>query len=136
MPAKPATTASSTSAYHSCKRQRIDLIIIDHVPHAAPRLDEVLAELAADVRDVNLDEVGQRVVVLVEDVFVDLRPREHLAAPQRQQLDDGVLAGREGDVLAALLDGALARVEDDVAEDDLAGRQAGGAADQGVDAGQ
>src|SRR4051812_45419205 len=109
MPAKPATTASSTIAYHSCRRQRIDLSI-DDVPHAAPRLDHVAAELLAEVGDVDLDEVGERVVVLVEDVFVDARARDHLAAAQGEVFEDGVFAGGQDDVLGTSPRRALAGV--------------------------
>src|SRR5262245_49932210 len=94
MPAKPATTANRTTAYHTCSRQRIDLRI-DDVPQAPACRDEVLAQLLADVRHVDLDQVGQRVLVLVEQVLVDLRARDQLAAVQRQQFDQGVLAGRQ-----------------------------------------
>src|SRR5438874_678080 len=92
-------TASSTAAYQSCNRQRMDLNI-DDVSLPPARQDEILAEFLADVGDVDLDEVGQAVVVLVEEVFVDLGARDELAAAQGEQFDEGVLASRQADVLA------------------------------------
>src|SRR3954471_2469772 len=117
MPAKPATAASRTSPYHSCKRPRIDLRIND-VPLPPARGDEVLPELLADVRHVHLDEVRQRVLVLVEEVLVDFGAADEPAAVQGERLDEGVLAGGQRDLLAAAADGPGARVEAHVAEGD------------------
>src|SRR5688572_13616397 len=97
-PANPATTASSTAAYHACTRHRSDLPI-DDVPQPAARGDKVPAQLLANVGDVDLDQVGQRVVGLVEQVVVKLRPGHQLPAVHRQQLHQGVLAGRKRDRL-------------------------------------
>ena len=87
MPAKADTTASRTSAYHTCSRQRIDLRI-DDVPLTPAGGNEILAELFADVRDVDLDQVGQRVLVLVEQVLVDVRPADQPPPVQGQQLGE------------------------------------------------
>jgi hypothetical protein len=54
--AKPAMTAVRTTAYQVTSRQRIDLTI-DHVPQSATGLNEILAELAADIRHVHLDQI-------------------------------------------------------------------------------
>src|SRR5262249_13665009 len=130
-----ATTASRTSAYHSCSRQRIDLRI-DDVPLAPPRGDEVPAQLLADVRDVDVDQVAQRIVVLVEEVLVDLRPADDPAPVQRQQLHQGVLAGGQRHGRAAAADHPGARVDGHVGDADDRVGLAGGPADQGPQAGQ
>src|SRR5213593_2313031 len=115
MTANPPTTAVSTAAYHSSSRSRIDLAI-DHVPHPPAGGDQLPAELLADVRHVDLDQVRQRVVGLVENVVVDLRLRDHLPAAGGEQLQDRVLAGGQHDRRAVLRDGPLAGVDDHPAD--------------------
>src|SRR5262249_3983256 len=54
----------------------------EEVAAAAQRVDQARAvrlELAAQLHDVNLEGVRHAVVALVPDVFVDARPRQHLA---------------------------------------------------------
>src|SRR6059058_4568187 len=97
MPPKPATTVSSSPEYHHCKRQRSDLIIIKDVPLAPASFDEVLPQLFANVGNMHLDQIGKRVVVLVENVLVNPGPRHQFAALQREQFKDGELPRRQLD---------------------------------------
>src|SRR5262245_31677021 len=78
------------------------LLAIDQVPLSSAGGDESLAQLLADVRYMHLDQVGQSVGpaavaagVVAEQVVVDRRPGDHLAAVQGEQLDQGVLARRQ-----------------------------------------
>src|SRR5262249_21320562 len=135
MAANPATTARRTRAYHAWSRQRIDLAI-DDVPLPAAGGDEVPAELLSDVHDVDLDEVRQGVVVLVEEVLVDLGAADEPAAVQGEQLDQGVLAGGQGDGLAAAGDRPGPGVDGHLADADDRVGLAGGPADQRPQAGQ
>src|SRR5262245_46254354 len=104
--------------YQRASRSRIDLIgviFMDEVALAATRLDEILPELAADVADVDLEQVRHRIVVLVEQVLVEPGARHDLAAAKREELDESVFASRDRHRLAVLHDGLGPRVDDDVA---------------------
>ena len=62
---------------------------------AAPRSDEVRAQLFAHVRDVNIQQVGKRAVVLVEQVFVKHRARDDFTAMQREKFHERIFARGE-----------------------------------------
>src|ERR1039457_2806970 len=57
----------------------------DAIAVAAPRGDEFRAEFFADVRDVNVKQVGKRTFVFVKQMLVKLRPRDDFAAMQREK---------------------------------------------------
>src|SRR5262245_35802099 len=86
------TAATRMTPYHVSSVRR--MLAIDDVPLPAPRLDEIPAELAADIRNVHVHDVRERVVVLVVDVLVDRRARDELAAVEREQFDERVLLRR------------------------------------------
>src|SRR5271156_5172430 len=130
MPAKPPTTTTRTIAYHSCSRQRSDLSI-DDVPLAAPRADEILAELLADVEDVNIEQVRKAVFVFVEQVLVNLAAADDTAALHGQQFDEGIFAGSKQDRMALARDALGAGVDRHAANADDRIGGAGSTANEG-----
>src|SRR5258708_299028 len=103
------------SAYQKSRVRRMDLNTGD-VSLIAARLDERGRQLPAQVRDVDVDHVGERVVVLVVEMVVDHRARHELAAVQREELRERVLLRGELDPFAAALDDAGRGVELEVSE--------------------
>src|SRR6266508_448761 len=89
------------------------------VPGAAHGLERPPAErrvdLAAQVADVHLDDVGVAVVVGVPDVLEDLLLGHDLVAPAHQVLEQGELPGGEADLGGATAHLAPGRVEAEVA---------------------
>ena len=55
--------------------------------------DEVASKLPAEVEDMHVQEVGQRVLAFVEEMLVKCRPGYDLAAMERQVFQDGILPG-------------------------------------------
>jgi hypothetical protein len=62
--------STKMAACHNCNFQRSDLTI-DDIPLTAPGLDKVCAEFFTDIRDVNINEVGERRVVLAKNMIID-----------------------------------------------------------------
>ena len=90
IPANPDITRIRTRAYQSWSRPRIDLTI-DHVPLAPTGRYQVLSEFFPNIRDMNVEQIGDRVVFLIEDMFINLGSANHLPLPKREQFEDGVL---------------------------------------------
>src|SRR4051812_9409325 len=80
------------------------------VARPADRLQDVAAQLPAQVADVHLDGVRGGVEGRVPDVVEQLRLRHDLARPAHQVLQDGVLAGGQGDLGAVAGHPAARRV--------------------------
>ena len=72
-------------------------------------------DLPAQPLYVDLDQIGERIVGLVPDVFGDLFAPDDGALAQRQILEQRVLLGGEGDSTAAHFDAPRARLDDDAA---------------------
>ena len=70
------------------------------------RGDQALAELLSDVGDVDLDDLGEALIVLVAEMLVEPRARHDLAPVQGKNLEERVLSSRQSDRPAALADGA------------------------------
>ncbi len=64
---------------------------------AAARDDEFRAEFFADVGNMNVEQVGKRTFVFVEQMFVKLRARDDFAAMQREEFHQRIFARRELD---------------------------------------
>ncbi len=69
----------------------------DAVSSPAPGDDRVGTELFAEVRDMNLEEVGEGVFLLVEEVFVELRAGQHGAPMEREIFEERELSRGEVD---------------------------------------
>src|SRR5918993_827571 len=81
----------STSPYHSTSLARSDSRI-DDVALTAARVDNRRTELAAQRRDMHVDDVREHVARLAVDVLADRRSRHQRAAIANHQLENGVLA--------------------------------------------
>src|SRR5262245_58426370 len=77
---------------------------IDEVADTANRLDQLqwkaIVDLTAQVPDVDVDNIGQAIVVHVPDVFDDHGAAERTSAISHQIFEDSKLLGRELDGLA------------------------------------
>ena len=71
------------------------------VPHPTHGLDDAVAELAAQVADVDVDDVGAGVEVVAPHVGEQLLAGQHLAGVAQEGLGQGELAGGEVDGAAA-----------------------------------
>ena len=72
---------------------------------------ERLVDLAPQVADVDIDDVGARVVGEIPGVLEQVQPREDLAGPPHERLEQRELLGRERDLVAAATDLPGRRVE-------------------------
>src|SRR6185369_8718002 len=101
--AAPAATAASYAANHQL------------IPLAAPRPDQRVRaraiELAAQPLDVDIDDVGDRIVVLVPHVLGDVGAADDVAGAPDEVLEQRVLLGGEQDVEIAYADLPGARVD-------------------------
>src|SRR4029078_3770844 len=100
--AKMVNVASSAIEYHTVKRGRSD----SRVTHA-PSLNQLIpsapaganqalarsAQLAAKPLNVDVDDVRQRIVVFVPDVFRNVRSADHVARPAHEVLEQRVFLG-------------------------------------------
>src|ERR1700759_3664684 len=96
------STADKRPACQSCKVHWMDLNM-DLVPFAATGGEKILAELAADIGDVNIDEIGKGVVLLVEKMFVDHGAGDELALVHGEKFHQCIFARGEGDGLAVFM---------------------------------
>src|SRR5438093_5879590 len=98
---KPMTTAQRISPCQICNCQRMDLVNmrlgLDAVSLAAARGDQVAAEFLANAEDMNIEEVGNRVVIFVEQMLVERGPGDDFAAMQWEIFEDRVFARGERD---------------------------------------
>lgn len=114
-------------------------VVEETVSDAADRLDQgvvgVVVDLAADALDIDIDEVGARVVVVVPDVFAELGPVEDPARRAHEAGEEGELPAGEGDVLGAAADLAGEEVDREIGCREEAGVVAGAAPEDGVETG-
>jgi hypothetical protein len=92
-------------------------------------------DLFAEALDIDVDEVGAGIEVVVPDVFADLDATEDAAGGAHEVFEEGELAGGELDAGGFAFYLAGCEVEDEVIHAKNVGGVAGGAADDGVDAG-
>src|SRR5215813_8271434 len=98
--------------------------------------DVVGAELLAQAADEHLDRVRLAIEILVVDVLDQLRAGDDLALVVHEVVDEPELLRRELDGDAADRDPPGAGVDAEIAAFQLRRGVAGGAADEGADAGQ
>jgi hypothetical protein len=53
-----------------------------------------VSELFANAEDVDIHEIGKRVIALVEEMFVERCARNHFAPVESQEFEDGILPCR------------------------------------------
>src|SRR5581483_4747881 len=98
----------------SRRRLRIDLIAIaDAVTDATHVADEIRAELAPQVVQMNLDCVARYLFVPTVQALLELIARDHAAWLLEQRVQQGELARRQADRLTVDLDPTRRRVEHD-----------------------
>jgi hypothetical protein len=85
------------------------------VSHPSDGLDDVIAEFAAQVAHVDLDDVAAGVVVVAPDAAEDLLAGEHLSGVRDEHLQQGELAGGELDGATGAAGGAGPNVDGNVA---------------------
>ena len=61
---------------------------------ATSRGNEIVAELLANVRDMDIEQVRHAVIVLIEQVLVEIGPRNDAAAMDAQKFDQRIFARR------------------------------------------
>src|SRR5919206_4311137 len=128
--AKPARRSANAAAYQSASRARTDSstralrLRGQQVARAAARVDEArrrpLVDLTAQPVDVDLDRVGERVVVLVPNVLAELGAPDHPPGVAREVLEHRVLLARERQPRAPARRGLAPRIDDQVADGDRA----------------
>ena len=69
--------------------------LFNTVAVSSSRGDEFCAEFFADVRDVNIQQVRERAVILVKEMFVKLRACDDFAAMQREKFHQRIFARGE-----------------------------------------
>lgn len=74
-------------------------VVGESIAHAADGLDPAGAEFAAQVADVDLDDVGAGVEVESPDLIMQLFAGEHLARMPEQSCSEGELARGQLDLL-------------------------------------
>src|SRR4029079_2633232 len=124
-PAASRTTASSAAGSAASRiRLQLEAAAADGVYERTltPPL-----ELARQVADVHVDDVGGALEVGVPDVLDQVRPRDDVAGVAREVLEQREFARRELDRLAGAVHGVRGRVDDEVAHVQP-GRTRGGAA--------
>ena len=111
----------------------------DHVADAAHGVDQLLliavVDFAAQVADVDVDDVGQAVVIHIPDVLHDHGAAERAALVAHHVFEDAEFLGRELDALVAAHNFAARAVEHEVAHLQAFGRGLA-AAQQSADARQ
>src|SRR5450432_916746 len=139
--------SSEKNARYKAVRRKRRLLIISNprgrgqdVAFAAAGVDQAApyacVELAAQALDVDVDDVRERVEVFVPHMLRNLFPAHHAALVQDQVFEKGVLLGGEVDILAGARDAMAAGIENEVGDVYYPEAQAGGAAEQGTEAGE
>src|SRR5438128_1243952 len=96
---------------------------VEQVARAAPRVyerrREAVVNLAAQAVDVHVNEVRERVEVLVPDVLGDLGAREHAPALARHVFKERILLGRQLYLATGARDRVRAGVYNEVGDDNV-----------------
>ena len=89
-------------------KDHVRLVGIEHIAQAAHGADQLrlmaLVDLAAQMADIDIDDVGQALEGLVPDLFHDHAARQDSARMQEQIFQQGIFLGAEFDALAVALD--------------------------------
>ena len=130
--------ATAPAAASVSRREKLILRLAQHVAHAAHGVDQArLAarlQLAAEVRDVDLDRVRPGLELVAPDALEDEVAGHHLARVEHEQLEQRVLGA--GEVEVAVAAWGHARVHGHVADlERLVAQLAAAAAQQGAHAG-
>lgn len=103
---------------------------------AATGGDDVVAEFFAQVGDVDVEEIGEGELVFVEEVFVEGGAADDFAAMEHEVFEQGVFAGGEGNFFGVAGDAFGGGVELKIADSVGGAGLAGGATDEGAEAGE
>src|SRR5689334_22283627 len=101
-------------------RQSLPSAVTDHVSGAAHRVQERLVgaaiDLRAQTRNMDVDDVGLRIEMIVPNAFEQHGARDDLAGVLHQKLEEAEFARLQDDVLAAAGHAARQPVERQVAD--------------------
>src|SRR5262245_56106824 len=103
---------------------------------AAPGGNEIVPKLFTDVRNMHVQKIGESAVVLVEQMLVKNSASNHLAAMERQILNEGIFARGEGNGFACARNVAAGGIDDDVANFDSGAGLVCGAPDESAETSQ
>src|SRR3954464_8313660 len=104
--------------------------IFQGIAKPAYRLNETCVEFLAQAADKDLDRVGVAVKILIVEMFHQFGPRYHLAAVMGEIGQQPVFLAGKLHRIAVIGDAASAGVDAQLADLDIGGGDAGGAAQQ------
>jgi len=84
--------------------------------------DEIRAKLLAEIKNMHVDEIRNRRVSLVVEMFEKITPRHNLAAAGGEKFQDGKLPAGNHNRTTAFADAAPGHIDDHVGNGDLRGR--------------
>ena len=102
----------------------------------APGQDKLLPKFLAQIENMHVQHIGKRVIVLIEEMFIEIRAGDDLTAMQGEIFKDNIFPRGEGDGLPRAGDRARGGVELHLADDQQAAGLPGAAADDGPQAGK
>src|SRR5271157_4075085 len=139
-------SSENRATYQSVRRNRKLLIIVElqvraqNVAFAAAGVNQAAAEarveLGAQALDVDVDDIRERIEVLVPDVLADLLAAHHTVLVEHQELNESVFLGGEAHGFPGARGGVAGGVQGEVGDLEHLGAQAGGPPQQGAQAGQ
>src|ERR1017187_7232462 len=143
---KRTNSSEKNSRYQSVRRKRKLLIIggsrvgAQDVAFPAAGADQpagaAALEPGAQALDVDVDDIGEGIEVLVPDVLRDLLAAHHAIFVKHQKFQQRILLGGEADGLAGAGDGVAGGVQREIADAADLRAQHFGAAQQGAQTGQ
>src|SRR5215207_2409489 len=108
-----------------------------HVADAAPGRDQcdglATVHLATQPAHVDVDEVRERIVIVVPDVRVDLGARDDAAGVAHEMLEQRVLLRRERDLALPASSGMAARIHDEFGHRELVGKHVAATSDESTE---
>jgi hypothetical protein len=102
----------------------------------AARFDELLPEFFSDVRNVYFDDVGETIVVFIEDMVIDHTPRNQFASVQCEKFQQCVFPCSEYNLLVPVENGLATGIDPDGSDFDDVRRVSGTSTDQCANASQ
>src|SRR5579862_166391 len=131
---KAPTRIRNRIPYQNRKVHRMDLNTGD-VPLIPPGLDEPGAQLAPQVRNVDVDHIRKGVPRFIIQAVINQRTGHELSAVQRQQFHQGVLLGGQLDAPTFAPNDPGHGINLDVSDPDQGRRLPGGTPDEGLETG-